>query len=545
MGFMNSILDFFKEMLESFFASSSPEYKKKQQLKALNATIRAIEPPIYRPDGYLLPAFPATLNQIAHFLLPVKETLIATIANSDKRVAERTRDYLIELALTPEQRETRQSFTLSERAKNLVAQKIPPERCIEDQGKRFAQFIKALDSSPIQQTCLILEKLEALADLCEFNINEFLAFFDPAFKAHSGQDTSVENPSFHPVEVAEVIPGMLDLYYLLGRVDLSQAIMDIVAILEAKKNGVPLDEDAINRNRKIAQAVAWLLKQRLGKDQLIAIIRITKGDPDFNPEQPKLRVNYLQEYKDRLTEVFHSDSRKLLQERQSQEINGLITNTFGSTPLEKLQGYSESTNTLIQEFTTFSLEWIQPLEIIKTFSRHYFDPHFKQIIRSVIVEGYFVNRTQQTTLATAYYYCESVPSKLSEFESLFGNNQPCSIKILTGYLTEMEKGMDFEKPLRKMIENMNACAKTLVQQAVTQYAEVFNFAALILDDNKRTVPEYITNIRTLTMSTKNSESFSHLEKEIGVFHNFLEIMKKYAIVGTLSVSTGMTERPEN
>ena len=63
---------------------------------------------------------------------------------------------------------------------------------------------------------------------------------------------------------------------------------------------------------------------------------------------------------------------------------------------------------------------------------------------------------------------------------------------MTGYLTELEKGMDFEKPLRKMVENMNAHAKAFVQQAVNQFAETYNFATIIIEDNKKPVPDFIT-----------------------------------------------------
>jgi hypothetical protein len=96
-----------------------------------------------------------------------------------------------------------------------------------------------------------------------------------------------------------------------------------------------------------------------------------------------------------------------------------------------------------------------------------------------------------------------------------------------------------------MVENMNTQAKNLVQQAVTQYAEVFNFSNIILEDNKKSIPEYITNMRNLSVSTKNAESFVWLEKECDVFRNFLEIMKKYAIIGTLSVSASLTDKTES
>jgi hypothetical protein len=80
---------------------------------------------------------------------------------------------------------------------------------------------------------------------------------------------------------------------------------------------------------------------------------------------------------------------------------------------------------------------------------------------------------------------------------------------------------------------------------VNQFTEVYNFSTIIIDESKKTVPEFITNIRTLSFSTKNQASFSFLEKEIGVFRNFLEIMKKYAIVGTLSVPVSFAEKPES
>ena len=545
MGFLNTLFVFIQDLIESLFSSSSPEHKKKHQIKQLALQLKEAETPLWRQDGYLLPALPAALYQVSQFLQPIRVILDATIMNPDRRAAERYRDYLLELALTGEQRQERRSFMLTERAEALVAQNLPPDRVIEEQGKRFAHFLKVIDSPTIRQAGIILQKLDALSDFCLFDFNNLFAYFDPAFKAHVGRDSTVDSPSFHQVEVVEVIPVLMDLYYLLTKLDLSPGIVDIVAILEAKRTGAELSEEISGRIHRIFQAVIYILQKKLGKDMILAIIRVTKGDPDFLPEQPMMQTDYVALYRERITEFFHSDSRKLLKEQQASEIQNLIDATFGDRPLETIHGYNESTNALLQEFTPFALEWIKPLEVIKTFARHYFEHHFKQILRSVIVEGYFANRTLQSSLSTSYYYCETVGGKLAEFELLFEDNHPCSLKILTGYLTELEKGMDFEKPLRKMVENMNQHAREFVQQAVNNYMEVYSFSLIILEDNKKTVPDYVTNIRTLATSTKNSDSFAWLERESGVFRNFLEIMKKYAIVGTLSVYAGLQERTES
>jgi len=545
MGFLNTLIVFIQDFFESLFSSSSPEYKKKHQLKQIALQLKTAETPLWRPDGYILPSFPTTLYQISQFLQPVRSILDATITSSDHRTAERYRDYLLELALSNEQRAERKSFTLSERAEALIAQRLSPSKVIEEQGKRFGQFLRVLDSPTMHQAGLLLQKVDALSDFCQFDFNALFAFFDPAFKVHSGNDSTVENPSFHSVEVVEIIPVLMDLYYLLTNLDLNPAIIDIVAILEAKRSGTQLSEELSGRIHRLFQAIIYLLQKKVGKDTVLAIIRVTKEDPAFLPEQPNISTDYVAQYKERITEFFHSDSRKLLKEQQESEIQTLIDATFGNRTLESIQGYNETTNSLLQEFTPFSLEWIKPLEIIKTFARHYFEHHFKQILRSVIVEGYFSNRTLQSSLSTSYYFCESIGAKMAEFEQLFDDNQPCSLKILTGYLTELEKGMDFEKPLRKMVENMNLHARNFIQHAVNNYMEVFNFSLIILEDNKKSVPEYITNIRTLATSAKNGESYSWLEKESGVFRNFLDIMKKYAIVGTLSVPAGLQEQTES
>lgn len=545
MEFLNSLLSFFRDFLESLFSSSSIEFKKKQQLKQIAANLKTIEPQLYRQDGFLLPAFPTALYQMFQFIVPISELLSSTIACADKRIAERNRDFLIEVALTNEQKELRKSFVYTERTKALIANTVSTELLIEEQGKHFGQFLKILESPTLKNQGVLIEKIFCLNDFCQFDFNGFFSNFDPAFKTHSGQTTTVDNPSFKPLEVAEVIPQMMDLHYLFSRLDISKPILDLLGELEAKKQNVELTTNITSRMERIFQALLYLIQKKISKENILGIIRLVKNDPDFVPEQPSLVVNHIEEYKQRLTEFFHSDSRKLLKEQQSNEIQVLLNETFGNRALEKLTGYTDTTNQLLQEFTPFNLEWIKPLEIIKTFLVHYFMPHYRQFLHSIIVEGYFANRSLQSSFAASFSYCEYIPAKLREFEQLFEDNNSCSLKIMTGYLTELQKGMDFETPLRKMVENMNKHARDLVQKSVTQLSEVFNFSLIIIEDNKKPLPDYITNIRMLAGSTKNAESFSFLEKEQAVFRNFLEIMKKYAIVGTLSGSLSLAEQTES
>ncbi len=544
MTFLEDLLRIVQDFLESLFASSSPEYKKKMELRHVQTALRSINPPFWRQDGMLLPAFPATIHQMNNFLAYIREILGATVAATDKRASERFREQLFEAELPPDLGVQRDHLTYAARAQELAESSAPPPSVIEEQGKRLGQYLKQIEGATGKAAEAKVLAALALADLCDFNYNEFFSYFDPAFSTHVGQTTTVENPSFKPVEVAELIPSLLDLYYLMVDVKITEELALSVASLDALRKKAALSQEVRGKTGRLFQAISYLVEKRLPPDTVLSIIRVAKEDPSYTPEHPVAKTDFMEHYRTRLTETFDSDSRKLLKEQKSEESRKQLREVFGDGELEVLEGYNDATNALIQEFTTLSLEWVEPLRIIRTFTDRVFIPRLATIIRSVVVEGYFHNRNLQSTMASTYYFCELIPAKFAEFEGLFEEGEPCSLKILTGYITELEKGMDFETPLRKMVENMNNFAKTLVQQSVVEYFELFKFGNVILEDSKKSVPEVITNIRTLVTSLKNADSYLALERENGVFRNFLEIMKKYAIVGSLSVSPTGSEQTE-
>ena len=95
-----------------------------------------------------------------------------------------------------------------------------------------------------------------------------------------------------------------------------------------------------------------------------------------------------------------------------------------------------------------------------------------------------------------------------------------------------------KKQLQKIVEIANMQAKTVVQTGSKAYADLFAFTEHLLEDIKAPTPELITNIKALAVSSKNKESFACLEQDRHIFAMFLEIMKNYAVFG--SVEKGKT-----
>ena len=109
----------------------------------------------------------------------------------------------------------------------------------------------------------------------------------------------------------------------------------------------------------------------------------------------------------------------------------------------------------------------------------------------------------------------------------------CNLIEIQGYVAEIEKGKDMKKQLQKIVEIANMQAKAVVQTGSKAYADLYAFTEHLLEDIKAPTPELITNIKALAVSSKNKESFTRLEQDRHIFAMFLEIMKNYAVFGSL------------
>ena len=101
---INAIITIIRDIFEGLFFSSSPEYQKKKQLKLYAAELKRLNPPLYRTDKTLLPAFASLLYQLYYFLQPVKSILDKTVNSPDIRASEKYQNMFFEVSLSEEQK---------------------------------------------------------------------------------------------------------------------------------------------------------------------------------------------------------------------------------------------------------------------------------------------------------------------------------------------------------------------------------------------------------------------------------------------------------
>lgn len=532
-SFINAIITAIKDLFESIFLSSSPEYQKKQQLKSYVLELKKLHPPLYRSEKILLPAFGSLLYQIYHFLQPVKAILDKTVNSPDIRAAEKYQALFFEIILSQEQTKQHRSFTFQER--NLVLSKCKnyqeTEQKLQTQIQDFKNFMRVFTTPTFKKREEELIKLFFLSDLCDFDYASFLNRFSNNLQLNAEIPTAIAQDSFEEVFGGDVIKNLLDFQFIVKHISITQATIDNVIFL-ARSLGNFTDEMGA-KLEKTLQTVETLLANQLKRTSIPMMLKLIKDDPSFEEKVTVSESKPLQEYVDRSIENFQADSKRLLTITKETNITGLIEKCFGSASLKPLDGYNDTINNALQQFSTVFFDWVRPMQLLKTFTEINFEIHYKTFLKSLLIEGFFANKQIESQYAAIYRACEVLLSKIKNFEGLFKPKEQCSLIEIQGYIAEIEKGKDMKKQLQKIVGIANMQAKTVVQIGSKAYADLYTFTEHLLEDIKAPTPELITNIKALAMSSKNKESFTRLEQDRHSFAMFLEIMKNYAVFGSI------------
>lgn len=532
-NFINAIISAIQDMLEGIFFSSSPEYQKKKKLKAYAAEIKKQHPPLYRTDKILLPAFASLLYQLYHFLQPVKAVLDKTVNSPDIRASEKYQDIFFEAVLSQELQTQRKNFSFQARNQLLSKCKnyTETERMIQDQAHEFKNFVKVFQSSVFKNREQDMLNLFYLADLCDFDYVSFLNRFNKNLQITPGTPATISQDSFEDVYAGDVIKNLLDLQFIIQHITITPAIIDNVVFLARKSDN--LTDEAAQNLEKTLQTVENLISVQLKRSTIPIMLKLIKDEPNFEEKVTVSESKPLRDYIDRLSENFQADSKRLLKILKETNITGLIEKCFGSAPLKSIEGYNDTINDAIQNLSTISFDWVKPMQLLKAFTEMYFETHYKTFLQSLLIEGFFANKQVESQYAAVYRSCETLLGKIRGFEALFKPKGQCNVQEIQGYIAEIEKGKDLKKQLQKIVEIANMQAKAIVQVGSKAYADLYAFTEHLLEDMKAPSPELITNIKSLSSSSKNKESFARLEQDRVVFAEFLEIMKNYAVFGSL------------
>lgn len=512
------------------FYSSEEDAGSQKALRNIIQELKRCKYPVYRHDNTILAGLPIIIYELYRISLTFKHILRESICSNDIRLSGFFLDKLVESAFTDNQKILKENVSFSSRMDKISdLMREDFDQKIKEQTNELDELVFSLTDPVFKAVDLKINKLFAFFDFCSFQFNTFFAYFDPGFNTIVNTDSVREHYNFENVDGMTVLQEILDLDYLIRNISIDEHLIDGILFLnENLPSDKQVDEIFIKKNLK---SFSSKLENSLGKDTLINLAKLIKKDPKFEDKTKSPRVfSEIEEYKTRLITNFGADTKKILKLRQDVQMASLISGLFGNIDILRLEVYNEELNTKIQALTSLSLDWIQPLEILKTYTKNFFEPAIEPFLRELLVEGLFEDKKMKSDFAADYYYCSAVAEKINELEKVMYGKNESSIELVRGYLTRIEAGGDFEKPLSKILDEINLRAKKFLEEAGKHYLNLLKFCNIIIKDTYKTVPENVHNITAMINSTKNKDRFAAFANGMENFEKMIELLKRYVVI---------------
>ena len=519
MSFTEKLADLF----DLLFFSSNPEKMKKRELRKFENELRIDSPSLFR-NNTLTPDFAAGLNILLKNTQQIYDILHNTILNESKSTATNYIDLLIASGFSDEDCTIIASFNY-ERRKMVLRDSENQKKTFEQQRANLEKVLKDIKASvELKKIEQILAKLFQLHDICSFDYERFIRFFDPNFSA-----AKPEEASFAPIPLIEHEVRLLDFYYIVNNFSVSTSLLKAVLALAEQKNGKPLSAEQKNDITENLKKISYVFVKILKPDSLQKIICLLKKDPQFIPEANKYDKSYIEEYAHRLKETFEADQQRIANELKDEVLKSELEDIFGDNPLLDVEGYNNESNDILQKTSTQMFVYTTPVQILKTFTEQYITEKIVTLLNDIVVEGFFVDPQEQNNFATAVYTVTELKNSLTAFEESFKHGSENDFSSISRLAANSKGSEDLTKQLISKIATINASAKTMLQNTMKDIKKLEEYLADMFADTKRGTPKVITNVKLILFSIRNRENAAALELQLPKWEDFIDLMKNYVL----------------
>ncbi|MBR6154000.1 MAG: hypothetical protein IKQ43_06155 [Treponema sp.] len=519
MSFFQSITDFF----HSIFASSTPEGKQKLALKRIESELKATDPQIFK-DGTVQNTFAEGLRIMFNCTKPVMNILSDTICSPDIERNHRFTEQLLLTGFPPEIQEILESLSYEKRkAEAREAESI--SRFFESEHRQLEKAIKYLNTPEFTKIDAVLDNIKQLYDICKFPYTTVLTMFDQSYTSSDSY-----TPTFQSVP-AELLEGPLEeLYYVTAGMDISKSTCNAIVALYQLYQKPSSIRDVSEQTLANLRKVQSLLRHVFTPENLKNLIRVAKKDATYEPKKAVYQENSRRKYADYLENRFQVEGTRLKGELQDETISAELKELFGSATLLPVVGYNnELSNQLIQS-SPVSFMYVMPMQILKNFLNMYYTEHVKPLLNDIVIEGYFSNPAYKSEFSSYVFSLNESSERITQFEEKFQRGKQYDEAQITGLIRDSHKDNIFVTRLKDLVDNINKTAKELIQNEVNHVFHVYKIAGEILLESKKANSDTISNLKVLTLSSRNRDNTEILEKQYGLWTIFLEIMKNYVII---------------
>lgn len=528
MSFLRAI----KEFLESIFMASSPEVKKRTEMRKIENELKLLPTQILK-NGLLQPNFAELIRVLYENTKPINDILSQTIASGDLKRNGRFESELIITGFDEESQTRLQNLSYEGRKQAVMDSDMQMNKQFDLQKRGLENLLKQLSAPGFIKIDDTLCALKQLADICKFNYLNIIYAFDQDFEGL---------PTSHLGIVAPVAPSAIadflqDLYYITGGLKIDVAESRAICALKQLLKGGDLSESEKEHINENLRKINSIFSKYLTQDVFKKLICFGKRDSNINFQFATYRSNSLKNFIEYMQKQFVSDTERIKGEIKDYTVSFEIKELFGDKELENAKFYNSDTNEFLRSETPYSFVWITPIQVLKTFMSTFLTANVKQVLNNIVIEGFFNNSNYKAEFSSTIYAVNEIENNIAEFEKTFERGEPNDEAELRGLVRDSHTNAEFLKKVGSMVDNINNQAHKLIQDTSKILYELYVQIGELIIDSKKSKSDMISNIKVLLSSARNHNGAGMLEQRYENWKLFLKIMKNYAIIGEIEKST--------
>ena len=436
---------------------------------------------------------------------------------------EKLRDFLILKRLPEEARSEHLDFSYEVLAER-VSQSTKEEGMFwREINKEFGKFKERFKDAKFFGFDEGLAQLERLSSLMEFDFASFLAHFDPTFSV----EAVPVSPSFSSVSANQVYQDILDLYYVMGSLEINSALrINLEFLLEYYKK---YSETNMQILRESLDHLELLLEDSLSETVLRTILCFIEFDPYAEPKTMDGKKNYLEDFLAKREEQLDHNKERLQQSLLDERLKLRIDKVFEGEELEEAAPYDEGRERLLLDkgFPGFSQR--RPLALLKSYYTRRFAKGFQGSLRKVADEGYFENREFKRNYNDTLSKVEGGVAEIEQFQNSLQGKGSMSIDDALKVLKKETITETDAAAVKRFIRDTNGRARRIVEENSKNLNRLYQMVELIHNDYRAKNPRYVSNLRVIA-----GERSGEVMKKIGDGNNllsiFVEVLKNYAVI---------------
>ena len=523
---MTPLLDLLRQVISSVIYRG-PEGAKRLELRSIHSRLRACRPPLFRQRGaLLLPGLATRLLLLARSLEPLRALFRQTLSHEDREAAQRYHDLLLESRLPPNPDARRISFTYNE-MKRLFSSGVAADKVFSQVDARFDAYMSGFGGVAYAGFDATMTDTLRLASLARLDLDTLLRRFDPRFDSARADSA----PDFGEVPGSEIQDSLLDLYFLIAPLRITDAVVQNIDTLAAR-----LQRDRHVREPGAITAavdrVRAALRDAVPPDLLLDLLRAVQRDPGLVPKTDSGGGDYVADFTRRVGEQYTRDRERLARELERAALEADVKALFEGGALLELKGYSDEENAMLLRRDMDGFDLVFPLRVLKSFAVARYENRLMDTVKRLLVAGAFSDRVFQQSLSAAALACETVSARIEELEAGFDEGARFPLRVIHRSMDEHRIGKAaVSAQLRRIIRSINREARVVLEECGGAYYQLATLLRQAVDDSRARSPDKISNIRVIA-GERNAQFIASLIEGYGDIRRLLQIVRRFAVPQT-------------